>query len=90
MANRTRGDERRGEDGDEGQGNNVRVVQIENSYFERLRERMGQQQPAVSGTGIPASGEPEEKPAEPSSLCSGRSAPVIYNDDGSIYKRPDG
>ena len=75
MANRTLGDERRGEDGDEGQGDNVRVVQIENAYFERLRERMG----SKPATGTSATAEPEK----PAGL-------VIYNDDGSIYKRPGG
>jgi hypothetical protein len=70
MATKARGDERRGEDGDEGRGDNVTVVQIENSYFERLRERMGQ----GGGSGnAPATAEPE-KPKKPGF--------VIYGDDG--------
>jgi hypothetical protein len=92
MATRVRGDERLGQDGDVGnEGLRTEKVQIENSYFtrlaqraktaEKLRNRLGQQA-AISGTGTPASedvatGEPE-KPA----------GPVIYNDDGSIYKKP--
>lgn len=74
MATKARGDERRGEDGDEGQGSNVRVVQIENTYFEKLRERLESGSIFFPSTTM---GEPE-KPA----------APVIYNDDGSVYKRP--
>lgn len=42
MVNPVRGDERRGADGDEGRGDNVRVVQIENAYHEKLRERLSQ------------------------------------------------
>jgi hypothetical protein len=69
MATKARGDERRGEDGDEGRGDNVTVVQIENSYFEKLKARLSQQ-PA---TGTPATAEPE-KPKKPGF--------VIYGDDG--------
>ena len=78
MVNRVRGDERRGEDGDEGQGDNVRVVQIENAYFEKLKARLG----SKPATGTPATAEPSggDGPAP--------AGPVIYNDDGSIYKRP--
>ena len=70
MATRARGDERRGQDDDEGQGGDVRVVQIENSYFEKLKERLG------TGTDrgpAPATAEPE-KPKGPGF--------VIYGDDG--------
>lgn len=79
MANRVRGDERRGEDGDEGQGSNVRVVQIENAYHEKLRERLGAGVKPEPVTDTPATAEPERQPA----------GPVIYNDDGTVYKRPD-
>ena len=73
MATRVRGDERRGEDGDEGQSGDVRVVQIENSYFEKLKERLGQ-----GGDGpAPATAEPE-KPKGPGF--------VIYGDDGHPLK----
>lgn len=78
MVNRVRGDERRGEDGDEGQGDNVRVVQIENAYFERLRERLGTKVEKLSG---PTTAEAEKPEPGPAGL-------VIYNDDGSVYKRP--
>jgi len=71
MAARVRGDERRGEDGDEGRGGDVRVVQIENSYFEKLKERLGSGH--KSDTGIPATAEPE-KPKGPGF--------VVYGDDG--------
>ncbi len=85
MTNRVRGDERRGEDGDEGHGNNVRVVQIENAYHEKLRERMGQQPGFTPLTPEEAAWVsrllgPEDEKRPP--------GPVIYNDDGSIYKRP--
>lgn len=77
MATRVRGDERRGEDGDEGRGGDVRVVQIENAYFERLKARLGQQ-PAP---GTPSMAEVEKTEPEPV-------GPVVYNDDGSVYKKP--
>ncbi len=86
MVNRVRGDERRGEDGDEGQGDNVRVVQIENAYFEKLKARLG----SKPATGTPATAEPSggDGPAPAGHANTRDSAPVIYNDDGSIYKRP--
>ena len=72
MANPTRGDERRGEDGDEGHGSNVRVVQIENAYHEKLRARLRQDQKPEPGPG-PATAEPEK-----------RKNPgfTVYGDDG--------
>ncbi len=71
MANRVRGDERRGEDGDEGRGNNVRVVQIENAYFDKLRERLNQGGDGGSA-GAPTAEQDEKR------------VPgfVIYGDDG--------
>ncbi len=81
MVNRVRGDERRGEDGDEGQGDNVRVVQIENAYFEKLKARLSQG--GGGGTG------PFAPTAEPSGGDGPAPAgPVIYNDDGSVYQKP--
>ena len=77
MANRVRGDERRGQDDDEGHGSNVRVVQIENAYFEKLNDRMGQQ---------PVAGKIEHEPDGGDGPAP--AGPVIYNDDGSVYKRP--
>ncbi len=70
MANRVRGDERQGEDGDEGRGDNVRMVQIENAYFERLKARMAQQPAPVFGKDMAK----PEKPKKPGF--------VIYGDDG--------
>ena len=67
------GSENRGGDDDgDSAGLTTKKVQIENAYFEQLKERMGQK-PA---TGVPATGG-SDKPA----------GPVIYNDDGSVYKK---
>lgn len=75
MTKREWGGEARGKDDDgEPIPGEERKIEIENTYFEKLKERLGQQQPDA---GIPATAEPE-KPA----------GPVIYNDDGSVYKRP--
>ncbi len=82
MVNPVRGDERRGQDDDEGKGSNVRVVQIENAYHEKLRARLGQ---GTDRGPAPATGDPGSGGIEPGPAPAG---PVIYNDDGSIFKRP--
>ncbi len=68
MARHERGDERRGadDDGDAPSGPEKKV-QIENSYFEKLKMRLGQQPTA----------EPESATAEPK-----KPGFVIYGDDG--------
>lgn len=70
------GDERRGQDDDEGPvvpGGELRKVQIENSYFEKLKARLGT---VPGGTG-PHTEETEQKVSQP----------TIYNDDGSVYRQ---
>ncbi len=91
MAKREMGAERLGQDDDEGNaGLRTEKVQIENAYFEKLRARLGQQLGSDQATADPITPddgntlaalerlEEAEKPA----------GPVIYNDDGSVYKRP--
>lgn len=75
MATKARGDEHRGQDDDEGHGGDVRVVQIENAYFERLKARLSQQSPPVFGkvTHEPDGGD-GPAPAGPGF--------VVYGDDG--------
>ena len=68
------GDERKGQDDDEGHGDGVRVVQIENSYFEKLKMRLGPGTDRGPGPAVA-----EEKPQV--------SKPTIYNDDGSVYRQ---
>ena len=74
MATRVVGDERRGQDDDEGRGDEVRVVQIENAYFEKLKARIAAGTVVVDTlASISATGEPD-KPKGPGF--------VIYGDDG--------
>ena len=76
MAKNQWGDEAGGGDDDgDSAGLTMKKVQIENAYFERLRERLSQH-PAFAEE--QATGE-AEKPA----------GPVVYNDDGSVYRRPE-
>jgi hypothetical protein len=63
------------DDAEEGKPLPVRKVEIENKYFEKLKARLGQQ---PGFTPEPSTAEMEEKPA----------GPVIYNDDGTVYRRP--
>ncbi len=72
MAAKVQGDERRGQDDDEGSGPNVKKVTPENRYFDKLRERLG------TGT------KPEAAPAtaEPVRPSPG----IIYGDDGHPIK----
>lgn len=80
MGTRVRGDERLGQDDDEGKGGDVRVVQIENAYFEKLNARLKTGVSQDSGPLEPGGTGPHIEPEKP--------GPVIYNDDGSIYKKP--
>lgn len=85
MAKRVLGDEARGQDDDEGNaGLRTEKVQIENSYFEKLKTRLRNGGVTVWDlTALePTTAEPEGTPAGLSSSA------VIYNDDGSIYKKP--
>lgn len=74
MATKVRGDERRGQDDDDlfdpGTG---RKVQIENSYFEKLKARLSQGDGTTTGR-FPATAEPGNKPKSPGF--------VVYGDDG--------
>lgn len=74
MAKHEWGSEARGEDddGDSAPGEE-RKVEIENTYFEKLKARLGQR-PAFT---------PEPTTAE----AKEPAGPVIYNADGSIYRR---
>ncbi len=86
MTKRVLGDEARGQDDDgDAPAANEQKVQIENAYFERLRERMDRQRGGDLAPGEPATAGPE-KPAGHADARD--SAPVIYNDDGSIYQKP--
>ncbi len=82
------GEARRGEDDDGDpivQGETTKV-QIDNRYFDKLKARLGQQPKSTSLTPEEAAwaskllGPEDEK--RPPGL-------VIYNDDGSVYKRPN-
>lgn len=63
-------------------------VQIENRYFEKLMARLKQQRPdnrpgnPLEPTGEAENNRPEDRPDDRPT------GPVIYNDDGTIYKRP--
>lgn len=81
MAARVRGDERLGQDDDDAPDPGARKVQIENSYFERLKARLASGVASQPVTGSPATGEAEKTEPGPAGL-------VIYNDDGSIYRKP--
>lgn len=81
------GDVRRGED-DDGEpvasGESQKVIQIENSYFEKLKSRLAQSQPKAD-TGEPASGDPGSGgiTGEPEKKNPGF---VVYGDDGMPIK----
>lgn len=70
------GDVARGEDDDGDQPPQTeKKVQIDNTYFDKLKERLGQQ---GGGDGT-----------EPATGGLQKSAKlVIYNDDGTVYKPP--
>jgi hypothetical protein len=57
----------------------TRKVEIENKYFEKLKVRLGKRpdNPPEPATGAEEN-RSENQPA----------GPVIYNDDGTVYKRP--
>ncbi len=78
MVKRAWGDEARGEDddGDPAPRPTEKKVQIDNAYFDKLKERLIQQ---FLLTPEPTTAEQET----PAGL-------VVYNDDGSVYKRPGG
>ncbi len=65
-----------------------RKVQIENRYFEKLTARLKQQRPDNRPANpLEPTGEAEEN--RPDNRPEDRPAgPVIYNDDGSVYKKP--
>lgn len=91
MATKARGDERKGQDDDEGHGSNVRVVQIENAYHEKLRDRLRQAGGPLEpgGTGPHTAEHADARDSAPDGGDGPAPArPVIYNDDGSVYKRP--
>ena len=81
MAKHEWGSEARGADDDgdaDPSSSDERKVQIENAYFEKLKERLSQG--GGDGTGPFESATAEDEKRVP--------GPVIYNDDGSVYKRP--
>ncbi len=68
------GSEARGEDDDgDPPPQKEKVVQIDTSYFDKLKARLNQQ-PA------PTYGSDKAEPEKPG-------GPVIYNDDGTIYRK---
>ena len=77
MTKREWGSEARGEDddGDPVSRETEKKIQIDNAYFDKLKARLSQQ---PGFTPLSVTGGPQEQPA----------GPVIYNDDGSVYKRP--
>jgi len=79
MAKREWGSERRGQDDDGGApAGSEQVVQIENAYFEKLKERLGQKPALTPDSAMPDDSMWPDKPA----------GPVVYNDDGTVYQKP--
>jgi hypothetical protein len=79
MTKRVWGDEARGgdDDGDAVPGGEQKV-QTENSYFEKLKARLDQK-PVLT---------PDSAMSDDSMWPKKPVGPVIYNDDGTVYKRP--